>query len=225
MPIALSYIGTPNVSRLPDGPFVRRGGFPASLKGVGSGRCRRKDSTKPVSIDPQHLVDEYYQPLFRFAYSLAKNEPDAVDLTQQTFFRWAQKGHQLRDPKKVKSWLFTTLHREFLGSRRRSTRFPHVDIDMVPGEVPPVTEDIVGVMDASMVLETLGQVDEKFRDAVSLFYLKEHSYKEIAEILEIPIGTVMSRISRGKEQLRELLARAARHAENRILEDADRTLT
>jgi RNA polymerase sigma factor (sigma-70 family) len=187
---------------------------------VGRARCRREDA-KPVTIDPQHLVDEYYQPLYRFAYSLAKNEPDAVDLTQQTFYRWAQKGHQLRDPKKVKSWLFTTLHREFLGSRRRITRFPHVDIDLVPSEVPPVTEDIVGGMDASLVLETLDQVDEKFRDAVSLFYLKEHSYKEIAEILEVPIGTVMSRISRGKEQLRELLARAARAAENRLLADAD----
>jgi len=203
--------------------LARPGRNPASPAGVGRVLCRREDAAKPVSIDPQHLVDEYYQPLYRFAYSLAKNEADAVDLTQQTFFRWAQRGHQLRDLKKVKSWLFTTLHREFLGSRRRSVRFPHVDIDLVPHEVPPVTDDVVGGMDASLVLETLELVDEKFRDAVILFYLREHSYKEIAEILEVPIGTVMSRISRGKEQLRELLARAARDAENRLSADADKS--
>jgi RNA polymerase sigma factor (sigma-70 family) len=171
-----------------------------------------------VNIDPQALVDDYYQPLYRFAYSLAKNEPDAVDLTQQTFFRWMQKGHQLRDEKKVKSWLFTTLHREFLGSRRRTTRFPHIEIEKVESELPHTTTDNVSAMDSGMVLELLDQVDEKFRDALSLFYLKEQSYKDISEILDVPIGTVMSRISRGKKQLKDLLASAASAAETSLAE-------
>ena len=171
-----------------------------------------------MNIDTQELVDEYYQPLFRFAYSLAKNEPDAVDLTQQTFFKWMQKGHQLRDAKKVKSWLFTTLHREFLGSRRRATKFPHIEMEKVESELPNVTSDSVQSMDAEMVLELLEHVDERFRSAVTLFYLKEQSYKEIAEILEIPIGTVMSRISRGKQQLKDLLSAAASRADANIAE-------
>jgi RNA polymerase sigma-70 factor (ECF subfamily) len=157
--------------------------------------------------DTEELVEEFYQPLFRFAYSLAKNEPDAVDLVQQTFLRWAQKGHQLRDPKKVKSWLFTTLHREFLGGRRRVTKFPNVEIDKVEGELPNIEPNIVNKMDSDMVVDALQSVDEKFRAALSLFYFKDHSYKEIADVLEVPIGTVMSRISRGKKQLREQLAR------------------
>jgi RNA polymerase sigma-70 factor (ECF subfamily) len=57
----------------------------------------------------------YYEPLYQFAFSLARDEADACDLTQQTFCIWAAKGHQLRDASKVKTWLFTTLHREFLG--------------------------------------------------------------------------------------------------------------
>jgi RNA polymerase sigma-70 factor (ECF subfamily) len=161
-----------------------------------------------VSIDNDELVEEFYQPLFRFALSLTKAEPDAVDLVQQTFLRWGQKGHQLRDETKVKSWLFTTLHREFLGSKRRQTKFPHIDMEKAEAELPNIASNVVDKLDADIVLEALQKVDDKFRSALALFYLKEHSYKEIASVLDIPIGTVMSRISRGKSQLRDVLAQA-----------------
>lgn len=105
--------------------------------------------------DFEQLVDRHYAPLFRFAFSLAKGASEASDLTQQTFYLWAAKGHQLRDRAKVKSWLFTTL----------------------------------------------SQVDEAFRAPLTLFYLEELSYKEIADVLEVPIGTVISRLSRGKVSL------------------------
>ena len=80
-------------------------------------------------IDFQQLVDRQYAPLFRFGLTLAKSEAEAADLTQQTFFLWASKGHQLRDRTKAKSWLFTTLYREFLNKRRHEVRFPHVELD------------------------------------------------------------------------------------------------
>ncbi len=67
----------------------------------------------------ERVVAHYYEPLYQFAFSLTRAEADACDLTQQTFYVWATKGHQLRDPAKVKTWLFTTLHRQFLESRRR----------------------------------------------------------------------------------------------------------
>ena len=68
----------------------------------------------------EEIVDRFYpMSLYRFALSLARNEPDACDLTQQTFSVWAAKGHLLRDASKVKSWLFTTLYREFISIRRR----------------------------------------------------------------------------------------------------------
>jgi RNA polymerase sigma-70 factor (ECF subfamily) len=161
-----------------------------------------------VSIDNEELVERFYQPLYGFALSLSKAEADAVDLVQQTFLRWAQKGHQLRDKSKVKSWLFTTLHREFLGSRRRQSKFPHIDMEKAEPELPNIASDIVDKLDADIVVEALQQVDDKFRAAITLFYLKDHSYREIAAVLDIPIGTVMSRISRGKSQLRDVLARA-----------------
>src|SRR5579872_6732082 len=79
----------------------------------------------------EHLVDSYYESLYRFALSLTRREADACDMTQQTFYRWATKGGQLRDKSKVKSWLFTTLHREFLANRRHEVRFLHTEISGV----------------------------------------------------------------------------------------------
>jgi len=65
----------------------------------------------------EEIVAAYYQPLYRFGLSLTQRTAEASDLVQETFFLWASKGHQLRDKTWVKSRLFTTLHREFLGSR------------------------------------------------------------------------------------------------------------
>jgi RNA polymerase sigma-70 factor (ECF subfamily) len=153
------------------------------------------------SDDFERIVSQHYEPLYRFAFSLTGTEADAGDLTQQTFYIWATKGHQLRDPSKVKSWLFTILHREFLNIRRRAVRFPHFELSDANEELPTISPEMVNTLDAARVVELLGQVQEPYRAAVSLFYLEECSYKEIADILAIPLGTVRSRISRGIAQL------------------------
>ena len=167
--------------------------------------------------DFDQLVSDYYQPLYRFALSLTEREAEACDLTQQTFFLWASKGQQLRDRSKVKSWLFTTLHREFLGSRRRNTRFPHHEIESVERELPPVTPATVNELDADTVLQALTNVDEVYRAPLMLFYLEDHSYLEISAVLDVPVGTVMSRLARGKAQLRGLLADRSTAEERKII--------
>ena len=159
------------------------------------------------SVNFENLVASHYGPLYQFAFSLTRDEADSCDLVQQTFCIWAQKGHQLRDASKVKTWLFTTLHREFLESRRRQTRFPHLELDAAAVDLPVVSPVAVSRLDTAHVLETLAQVDEIFQAPVALFYLQDCSYNEIAEILDTPIGTVKSRLSRGICQLQQLLAR------------------
>ena len=154
--------------------------------------------------DFQQLVDRQYAPLFRFALSLARSETDAADLTQQTFFLWASKGDQLRDRSKAKSWLFTTLYREFLGRRRHEVRFPKVELDDAREDEMSIVPN-VNAFDSSTVLQGLREVDEPFRAPLTLFYLEQFSYQEIADMLEVPIGTVMSRLSRGKALLRQKL--------------------
>ena len=90
-----------------------------------------------ASVDFENLVALHYEPLYRFAFGLSRSEADACDLTQQTFYIWANKGHQLRDVTKVKTWLFTTLHREFLASKRRQVRFQHVELELAADDLPP----------------------------------------------------------------------------------------
>jgi RNA polymerase sigma factor (sigma-70 family) len=164
------------------------------------------------------LVDAHYTPLFRFALSLTKSSSDAGDLTQQTFFIWAKHGHALRDLGKAKSWLFTTLYREFLRGRRRSDRMSSLeDLGSVESDPPAPEVDVVNGMDAGLVMESLQEVDEVYRAPLTLFYMQDLSYKEIAELLDVPIGTVMSRLSRGKAQLRTALAAKDAAARSKVI--------
>ena len=157
------------------------------------------------SVDFESLVARFYEPLYQFAFSLTRAEADACDLTQQTFYIWASKGHQLRDTTKVKTWLFTTLHREFLAGRRKQTRFPHFDLEHAAGELPVVAPATVNRLDSARVIEALARLDEIYQAPVALFYLQDCSYNEIATVLEVPLGTVKSRLARGLGRLHQLL--------------------
>lgn len=158
-----------------------------------------------ADVDFEAVVKLYYGTLYRFALSLTRNDSEARDLTQQTIYVWATKGAQLRDASKLRPWLFTTLHREFLGTRRHEARFPHVEFSSVMHELPKVAPAMVDQMDGQSVMAALMQVDEIHRAPLTLFYLEDFSYREIAEALDIPTGTVMSRLARGKAQLRQLM--------------------
>lgn len=161
-------------------------------------------------LDFERLVEEHHASLYRFALSLCRDETEAADLVQETFYIWAAKGHQLTDPARVKSWLFTTLHREFLGSRRRLVRFPHHELSEVESELPEAPPAAPERLDWTVLAECLAKVDPAFQAPVALFYLEDYSYNEISAILEVPLGTVKSRISRGIAQLQQLFARQSR---------------
>ncbi len=164
-------------------------------------------------LEFESVVARFYESLYQFAFSLAGTESDACDLTQQAFYVWATKGHQLRDGTKVKAWLFTTLHRTFLETRRKQTRFPHQELDEMVLETLEVAPALTSQMDCSYVLKSLRCLDQAYQAPLALFYLEDYSYKEIAEILEIPIGTVKSRLARGIGQLQNILARDIRESE------------
>jgi RNA polymerase sigma-70 factor (ECF subfamily) len=160
----------------------------------------------PHQLDFERLVEEYYGALYRFALSLTRQENDAWDLTQQTFLIWARKGHQLQDPAKVKTWLFTTLHRQFLQGCRRMERFPHTELPGDDSDAVMLSPEQALRVDEGTLLEAMQRLDPMFRAPLALFYLEDCSYNEIAERLDIPLGTVKSRISRAIQQLQNGLS-------------------
>ena len=162
--------------------------------------------TTVTEVDYEQAVNSFYEPLYGFAYSLSGNENDACELTQETFARLLSKSAQVREESKLKSWLFTTLYRVFLGWKSRERRLPHLEISSVEHELPPVAAELVDMMERDTVRDALLKIDERYRVPLMLYYLEEHSYEEIAELLEIPIGTVMSRLSRAKVLMRQGLA-------------------
>ena len=167
--------------------------------------------------DYEQAVNSLYEGAYRFAYSLAGNADDACELTQETFARLLVKGGQLRDRSKVKAWLFTTLYRMYLGWKRHETRHPHLEITSVEGELPAVTPDTVDKLANEAVTGALQEIEEHYRVPLALYYFENHSYAEIAKMLDIPIGTLMSRLSRGKEMMRRALAAKSIGAERKII--------
>ena len=145
-------------------------------------------------MDSEHfeqIVARHYEPLYKFALSLTRAEADARDLTQQTFYVWAAKGHQLRDLSKAKAWLLTTLHRTFLATHRRHARFPEHGLEEVAVEdLPAYSPNVANVVDSPQVLSALANVDEIYQAAVALFYLEDCSYREIAEKMNLSARTI-----------------------------------
>jgi len=152
----------------------------------------------------EEIVNAYYQPLYRFAFTLSHSEAQAWDLTQETFRKFATKGHQLTARAKAKSWLFTTLYREFIDTHRRNSRLEPLD-DGEHELSSVAVADQAEKFDGALAREALLQIEPAFRAPLVLFYLQDLTYREIADVLKLPLGTVMSRISRGRAMLRELL--------------------
>lgn len=163
------------------------------------------NSTTVAGVDYDWAVEQFYEALYRFAYGLAGNESDAADLTQDTYHVLLTRGGEIRDPRKVKSWLFTTLYRQFLGRRRHAVRFPETTVESAEWELPSITPRHTDHLDGAFVIALLQQLDEIYRAPLILFYLEGLAYKEMAVVLNLPIGTIMSRLSRGKEILRSRL--------------------
>ena len=161
-----------------------------------------------ADMEFENLVKLYYRDLYRFGFSLAGSEADAADLTQETFYIWARKGHQLNDPANVKGWLFTTLHREFLKICRRRKRFADEPIEESTHDLPDVPVDCVNRIDSRTLVRMLAEIDEDFRAPLVLYYMENFSYKQIADVLAVPLGTVQSRIARAKMQLLRRLSEA-----------------
>lgn len=165
----------------------------------------------------EQIVETHYQGLYRFALSMCRRDATAQDLVQQTFLQWARKGHTLRDSAKVKTWLFTTLYRDWLSQARREKKYEEIEFEPDLHGARHEEHAAPPRVDGSTLQRALDELPASYRAPLVLFYLKELSYKEIAETLGVPIGTVMSRLSRAKDLLRSILQRIEERTSSNII--------
>lgn len=152
------------------------------------------------------LVEQHYALLYRYAYRLTGSDADAEDLTQQTFVAAQLKWNQLRDESRAKSWLFAIARNAYLKQLRRPVCIP---IDFADDFVAEPTLELAlepeVEFDSDQLQLALNELPEDFRSPLILFYFDEFSYREISDQLGVPIGTIMSRLSRAKAWLRRRL--------------------
>jgi RNA polymerase sigma-70 factor, ECF subfamily len=150
------------------------------------------------------LVEAHYAALYRYAYRLSGSAPEAEDLTQETFCLAQDKLGQLREEAKAKSWLFTILRNAYLHRLRQVKQEKQVPLDGV-AEIPAQSVEPATPIDVVHMQKVLGEMSEAFRTPLILYYFEEFSYKDIAEQMNLPLGTVMSRLARAKTFLRQRL--------------------
>lgn len=154
--------------------------------------------------------------LYGAALRLTRNPADAEDLVQDTYLKAFKSAASFKPGTNLRAWLFTILHNHFLNDRRHAKASPvQVDSEIVeraaavaPGAADNVEAALVQRVADAEVRAALDALPEAFRDAVWLRDAEGFSYVEIAGMLDVPVGTVMSRISRGRRLLAARLTEA-----------------
>jgi RNA polymerase sigma-70 factor (ECF subfamily) len=149
----------------------------------------------------QQLVDDHYAALFRYAYRLSGSGGEAEDLTQEAFCKAQQHLGQLRDPDRARPWLFRILRNAYLHRARSRHQQPCVPLEGV-GDLPERPADPPTDIDPERLQRALDELPDGFRTPILLYYFEELSYRDIAELMGLPLGTVMSRLARAKAHLR-----------------------
>jgi RNA polymerase sigma-70 factor (ECF subfamily) len=158
----------------------------------------------------QRLVDDHYVALYRYAYRLTGSADQAGDLAQETFCKAQAQFGQLRDFNRAKAWLFSILRNAYLHQVRSDKQHRQVSLDSV-AELPDEFNGELPDVEPERLQAILQELPEGFRTPLILFYFDDFSYRDIAEQMDLPIGTVMSRLARAKAQLRQRLKPEPRH--------------
>ena len=145
--------------------------------------------------------------LYRLAWSWCHDQHMADDLVQETCMRAMERLPQLKDGNKARSWvvkIMVNLHRDRIRAQKET-----IDVDLLALTSPHSVEKLVHREDnITQIRDAVASLERDQRLVVTLVDLMEFSYVEVAETLDIPIGTVMSRLSRARKKLREILLRS-----------------
>ncbi len=153
----------------------------------------------------EQVVASHHRAVYRYAFRLTGRVADAEDLAQQAFLIAQQKLDQVRDPAKADRWLYAVVRNCFLKSRRRRRPTAAANLDLqIEAAAMEVPED--NGIDRELLDRALDDLPDPYRLVVVMYYFEDYSYKEIAQELRLPVGTVMSRLARAKQRLRQRLA-------------------
>jgi RNA polymerase sigma-70 factor (ECF subfamily) len=170
------------------------------------------------------LALEHFDALYTTAMRLTRNPGEAQDLVQETFLKAYRFYHRFEPGTNIKAWLFTILRNTYINAYRKASRQQQqVDFDQVaPFYAAPSTpsewtsrgsaEDILRHLVQDDVKRALEALPDEYRMVVLLADLEDFAYKEIADIVGCPVGTVMSRLFRGRRLLRKSLAEFAKQS-------------
>jgi RNA polymerase sigma-70 factor (ECF subfamily) len=153
----------------------------------------------------ERLVEDHYLALYRYAYRLSGSSADAEDLTQEAFCKAQQHLSQLRDPARSRPWLFRILRNVYLHRIREERQHPCLSLDGI-GDCPERPPEPLPEVDPERLQQALNALPESFRTPIILYYFEEFTYRDIAEQMDLPLGTVMSRLARAKVHLRAYLS-------------------
>jgi len=152
----------------------------------------------------QKLVEAHYASLYRYAYRLTGAAADAEDLTQEAFCKAQLNLSQLRDMNRARSWLFSILRNAYLHRVRAAKQERCISLDGI-GDLPGPLPDPLPEVDPERLQQALDELPEVFRTPIILYYFEDFSYRDIAGQMDLPLGTVMSRLARAKAYLRTRL--------------------
>ncbi|MBT3368411.1 MAG: sigma-70 family RNA polymerase sigma factor [Nitrospina sp.] len=159
----------------------------------------------------EKFLSPHVSMLYKSAIRMCGNPNDAQDLVQETLFCALKSFHQINDPEKSKYWMFSILRNLFLKDIEKTKKRAEIEFDSVCDKLTDRKHpegDFLRAEVKSNLQEVLGKLDERLKIALVQFYFEGLSYKEISESLNIPIGTVMSRIARAKVYLKRELLRS-----------------
>lgn len=160
-----------------------------------------------ASEDMIAIVEPMIPRLRRYARALLRDRDDADELVQDCLERAVSRWHLRRDSGSAHAWMFTILRNLALNRmRQRSRRGPHLSIDEDGAPSLPERPRQEDALHKNDILATLDRLPVEQKEVLLLVSVEDVSYAEAAEILGVPLGTVMSRLSRGRTRLREMLA-------------------